>query len=511
VGLALGALAASLIAAGMWWGFPVQDDSLMIRLLRMGGPTLIASEHPDRPVFGFLMASCARIAGEHRLLYVGVSLLLWLALAAEAALLWSRVFPEWAHAWPAVAFAVVSPVVTFVQFTTLTTVIPCVLPVALVIAALLLVLHRPDDGLGAGGRVAAALLGACGAVVSEYALSAVAAAATFLLLRRLWRSALTLLSGVALGYVVFRLVSDVTVRVNTDPDVQLERIQRKPWSFPFRTLNAAWDSLAGSWGRAASDLRIEWDSRSTLIAACVALGAAGCAAVLCRNRGSVGRPDGAGGRLLAVIAAAFAGLMPVFFVSAYPLREVYETRYFLPVLAFTSCATVAGLLLLTRSRYATLALTAVVFVAADRLVLGALEEKRLQEGLERVGERLRTLVGSEKGVVVLVTPAHGSGGRVRRISPEERMAKETYRWPYPEFGRLWVVRPGTATAHFGPRSGCRRAESLHLERREIRCTRADEPIRMVLWDVSTSDEPDLEPYFRDCPADGLAPAPARPR
>jgi len=501
--LALTLLVASTIASGAWWGFPIQDDSLMIRLLRMGGPSLIVAEHTDRPVFGFLMASCARIAGEHRLPYVAIALLFWLVLAAEAALLWIRLFPEWSHAWPAVSLAVVAPVVTFVQFTTLTTVIPCVLPVCLVLAALLILLSGPypETGIGAGTRIAAALLGACGAVISEYALAAVAAAATFLLMRRRWRSALTLLAGVSLGYVVFRVISDVTARVKTDPDVQLERIRRKPWPVSSRTLSAAWDTMVGSWGRAASDLRIDWDSKSTLLAACVALAAAGCVAVLSWNRGSVDRPDRLGGRLLAVIAAVIAGLIPVFFVSNYPLNLNYETRFFLPVLVFASCATVAGLLHLTQPRFRSLVLSAMVFLSADRLVLGAIEEKRLQAGLERVGDRLRPLVGRAEGLVVIVTATHiGSGGRLRGISPEERMAKETYRWPYPEFGRLWVVGPGTAAESFGPRSGCRRAESLNLGPREIRCTRADEPIRLVLWDNSQSDEPDLEPYFRGCPS-----------
>jgi len=512
VGLALGALVVSTIAAGMWWGFPVQDDSLMIRLLRMGGPPLIVAEHPDRPVFGHLLATCARIAGEHRLLYVAIGLLLWLVLAAEAALLWIRLFPEWFHAWPAVALAVVAPVVTFVQFTTLTTVFPCVLPVVFVIAALLIVLSRPDDRLDAGTRIAAALLVACGAVVSEYALAAVAAAATFLLLSRRWRSSLTFLAGVSLGYVVFRAISDVTVRVHTDPAVQLERLQRKPWPVPFRTLSAAWSCAVGSWGRAASDFRIEWDSRSTLLAACCALAVAGGVAALSWNRVPVDRPEGIGGRLLALIAAAIAGLTPVFFISKFPLKLTYETRYFLPVLVFTSCATVAGLLHFTWPRYAPLALFAVVFLAADRLVLGAIEEKRLQAELERIGEqRLRPLVGKEEGLVVIVSTGDiESGGRLREIPPEERMAKETYPWPYPDFGRLWVVRPATAAAFFGPRSGCRRAESLHLEPREIRCTRADEPIRLILWDNSQSDEPDLEPYFRGCPSDGFTQAPTRP-
>jgi hypothetical protein len=491
IGLVLFVLAASTIAAGAWWGFPVQDDVYMIRLLRMGGPNLILAEHPDRPVVGLLMASCVRIAGEHRILYIAVGLLFWLVLAAEGAQLWIRLFPEWPRAWPVVALAVVAPVLTLVQFTTLTTVFPCVLPVVLVLAALLILLNRLDVGVGAGTRIATVLLSACAAVVSEYALATAVAAATLLLLRRRWRGALTLLAGVSLGYVVFRAITEVTVRTYTDPDVQLEAVLRKPWSAPIRTLAAAWDCMVGSWGRAASDLRIEWSSKSTVLAAGVALAAAGCVAALSWNRGSVDLPDRAGGTLVEIIAAVIAGLVPAFVIRDFPLIRTYETRFFLPVLVFASCATVAGLLYLTRPRFAPLLLSAVVFICSDRLVLRAIEEKRLQSGLERIGERLRPLVDGE-GLVVVVSQARID------MSPEERMTKATYRWRFPQAGRLWFMRPDQAKTLLGPRTGCRRAESLHLKLQILRW-RIDQPIRLALWDASDSDEPDLEPYFRGCP------------
>jgi hypothetical protein len=505
VGLALLVLVSSTLAAGAWWGFPVQDDTYMIRLLRLGGPGLILAEHADRPVVGRLIAGCVRLVGEHRAPYIAVGLLFWMGLAAEGALLWIRLFPEWSYAWPAVALAVVAPVVTLVQFTTLTTVFPCVLPVVLVLAGLLVLLGRPEAGVGAGTRIAAALLAASAAVVSEYALATALAAATYLLLRRRWRGALSLLAGVSVGYAVFRAISDVTLRMTTDPDVQLETVLQQPWSPPLRTLSAAWDCIVGSWGRAAAGLQIEWASKSTLFAAGVALAAAICAAALRMDRAAADPPGSVGGRLLAVIAAVIAGLAPAFVIRSFPLSRVFETRYFLPVLVFASCATVAGLLSLARPRFASLVLLAVVFLSVDRLVLRAIEEKRLQSELERFGDRVRPFVGREEGLVVVVTP-----DRIG-VSPEETMAKATYRWAFPQAGRFWIVRSAYAEARFGPRSGCRRVESLPVapSRRAgargrleqvIRWPHADEPIRLILWDASHSDEADLEPYFRGCPA-----------
>lgn len=493
VGLALGALVAGTIAAGAWWGFPVQDDTYMIRVLRVGGPEHILAENVDRPVVGLLVAECVRLAGEHRTPYIAIGLLFWMGLAAEGALLWIRLFPEWSRAWPAIALAVVAPVVTVVQFTTISTVFPCVLPVVLVLAALLILLGRPDSGAGAGSRIATVLLGVSAAVVSEYALATALAAATLLLLKRRWRGAFALLAGVSLGYIVFRAISNVTARMTTDPDVQLKALLRQPWSAPFRILAAAWDCILGSWGRAASDLPIEWSSKSTLLAAAVALAAAACTAALRLDGGAADPQRRAGGSQLAVIAAVIVGLVPTFVIRSFPLTRVYETRFFLPVLAFASCATMAGLLYLTRPRFARVVLAAVVFLSVDRLVLRAIEEKRLQSGLERFGERVRPFVGQEEGLVVMVSPSRLG------ISPEETMAKATYRWPFPQAGRFWIVRPNHAEELFGPRSGCRSAESLYLDSPLIRWPRAREPIRLVLWDASHSDEPDPEPYFRGCP------------
>ncbi len=467
---------------------------MMIRLLRLGGPSFILTENVDRPVVGRLVAACVRIAGEDRSLYIAIGLLFWLGLAAEGAFLWIRLFPRQSFAWPAVALAILAPIVTIVQFTTITTVFPCVVPVVLVLAALLILLSRPDDELGLLTRVAAGFLAASAAVISEYALATAAAAAALLVLRRYWLGALTVGAGVSLGYVVFRAISDVTVRVTTDPAIQLESILRKPLSAPFRILAAAWDCLVGSWGRAVSDLQIQWSSKSTLLATGVALAVAVSVVALRGSRASVDSPDPVGSNLLPVIGAVVAGLVPTFAIWRFPLTRVYETRYFLPILVFASCATIAGCLRLSRPRYAPIVLFVFLFVGVDRLILRAIEEKRLQTELEQFGERMRPFVGEEKGLVILVSP--GRDG----ISPEETMAKATYPWHFPQAGRLWIVPPSGAEARFGPRSGCRSVESLRLEPRVIRWPRSDEPIRRVLYDAAHVGGPDPEPYFRGCPA-----------
>jgi hypothetical protein len=493
VGAVLALFVLTALAVGSWWGFPVQDDTYMIRLLRLGGADLIIQEYPDRPIVGFLVATCVRFAGEHRALYIAIALVFWSLLAAQAIRLWVLVFPEWTPAWPAVALAVVAPVVTLVQFTTVTTVFPCVLPVTLVLGALLCLLGRADVGAGSVSRIAAVFLVAAAAVVSEYALATVAAAATLLLLLRRWRGTITILGGVSLGYAVFRAISDVRLRASTDPGVQLAALSSKLWSRTFNVLAATWHCMAGSWGRALYDFQITSGSKSTLFAAAVALAVAGCAASLGVGRHTTDRPEPVGRRLLAVIAAVAAGLAPTIFVLGWPLHYDFSTRYFLPELVFASCGAVALLLAFGQPRLGVLAVFLVSFLAADRLVLGAFEEKALQAALERFGERLRPFVGQDEGLLVLVSTSR------KPMHVLEAMAKATYRWSFPEAGRLEIVEPGKAKLLLGPRSGCRSAESLRLSPRGLRWPRPAERIRLVMWDASSSGDPDPEPYFRGCP------------
>jgi len=100
--LALALFVVATLGYGAWFGFPVQDDTYMIRLLRLGGPARILSDHPDRPVYGFLLAAATGLAGEHRAFYVAIGLAGWLLFAGEAIWFWVLLFPEWASAWPAV-------------------------------------------------------------------------------------------------------------------------------------------------------------------------------------------------------------------------------------------------------------------------------------------------------------------------------------------------------------------------------------------------------------------------
>ena len=119
----------------------------------------------------------------------------------------------------------------------------------------------------------------------------------------------------------------------------------------------------------------------------------------------------------------------------WPLSVTFMTRFLLPAVPFAACATVGLLILAVRPRWARAALCVAAFLAADGLVLKAVEERRTQEDLDAVGRRLLPFVGDEKGLVVLV--CHDRSEQ----SKEEVMAKATYHWSVEQGERLVIVRP----------------------------------------------------------------------
>jgi hypothetical protein len=436
--------------------------------------------------------------GEHPAPYVAITLVFWAVFAALAVRFWRRLFPEWRQAWPAVALAAVSPLLAIIQFTTVTTVAPCLLPVVLLVGALVLLLERPDGEAGWPLRIGAATLAAAGVAVSEYGLASAIACTVFLLLRGCRRGMWTLVSGTAAGYGVFRAVADVHIRSATDPQVQIVQLVSNPWPHPLRALSAAWYCLAGAWGSGLAAIRLEWASKSTVVAATLALLAAGVAAALAARRPEPRSATRVAGRVIALVGAVVAGLVPVVIIQGWPFTLVYESRFLLPVVVFATCATVATVL-----RMATPALQPVVvfllcFIAANRLVDQAFEERRLQEKFDGLGSRVRPFVDRTTGLVVLVTPDQ------TRQSAEEVSVKVAYRWSAAESSRFWIVRPWMLGRRFESRAGCPNLDVVRLPAPSFGWPRTTDRISLLLWDPG-----DVEgnvpatrpvPYFAGCPS-----------
>jgi hypothetical protein len=490
--IALGLLVSIPLVLGAWWGFPVQDDTYLVRLLHMGGPDLVLSEHVTRPLSGWIISSFARVAGEHRFAYVLAALAAWWLLAALCARLWVQLFPEWKGGALAVALAAVAPVLTRIQFTSITTIAPCVLPVSLVLAATILLLDRAERR----GRVAVGVLaaGLCvlATAISEYGLATGAAAIALLLVLRRPFPALAVGSGVAAGYALFRVISNVRIHTETDPGLQFVEIVSRPMPRPFWLLSAVWHCLVGAWAAAASEVSLEWGSRSTLVAVPAGIAIAFVVARLLGSGSASGRAETHVRRLAALAAAVASGLVPVVLIQGWPHRLVYETRWELPILAFASCATVALFYTLASARYLPAVLAVFAFVAGDRLVAGAFEQRALAADYERFGRLIRPYVQQSPGLLVLVAP------EVDGQSDLDAMVKATLKWKAEEKAKFWIVRPIPATRRFGPRLGCRNPANLPLEPVDIGWPRSEGPIARILWKSSLLEPDPPEDYFQGC-------------
>ena len=190
--------------------------------------------------------------------------------------------------------------------------------------------------------------------------------------------------------------------------------------------------------------------------------------------------------------AVVVGLLPAVVIQGWPFALVYETRFVLPVLAFAAFATVAILLSVSRGRWRAIVLAALVFLAIDRLVLQAFEESRQQREHMALGERLRPLVRDAEGLIVVVAPDR------TRQSGEEVLTKATLAWAPSEAAHLWIVRPESAAASFGARSGCARTTELSLGPAGIRWPRGERVWR-IFWASGEEGAP-VEAYYRGCEA-----------
>jgi hypothetical protein len=228
------------------------------------------------------------------------------------------------------------------------------------------------------------------------------------------------------------------------------------------------------------------------VAVALLVGAAAASRVWFRRDGAAA--NGIAGRLWALLAAVVAGLTPAVIIQGWPLRLVYETRFMLPVVVFASCATLAMLLAFGRPELRALAVFALSFVAADRLIVQAFEEKRLQQSFEALGERVRPFVQQSDGLVVLVSPDRTGQ------SAEEEMAKLTYRWSASESNRFWMIRPEVLDRRFQSRAGCPDLASVRLPPQYLGWPRSSDTIGHLLWDPGELAGSLPIPYFAGCPS-----------
>ena len=270
----------------------------------------------------------------------------------------------------------------------MTTILPITLPVTLCLAAVLYLLaRRPDETLR--DWVLAAALAALAALISEYAIAAAAACAALLLALRRFRSAVAITLGAGLGYLAFRLLADISARPKVDSVARLGQALGRLWTTLSQWLSALGYTLAGAYGRAVSEFRLESSSRGTWIAAFAgAVAAAGAAAWL-------RAPQAA----RSVARALEAPRRPRFrrrlrAVRNRALRQQPLERRSLP-LALSAAgrpvrrgATLAALDRVVRPRYRAAVFASLAFLASWRITDGAFRVRREQHLMEDVGRQL---------------------------------------------------------------------------------------------------------------------------
>ena len=458
-GIALLAVAvpmAAAMVAGAVRGYPVFDDAYYLMALREGAARDFVAQHRDRPVYGALLQAAANTFGRAEAPCVALAVGFWALLAWQTHRLWKHLFPEQAELSPLAAALAFAPLLVEIQFTTVTTVFPVILPVTLCLAAVLILLaRRPDET--PRDWIIAAILTALAALISEYAIAAAAACGALLIGLRRFRSASVIALSAGLGYLAFRLVADISDRPKVDSAARLGEALASLWTTLSQWVSALAYTLAGAYGRAISEFRLDWDSRGTWIAALAgAVAAAGAAAWLRPPQALA--PSGERSRhLFALLFAVALGLGVVVLANSNPLSaDPYRSRYRLPVVPFAVVATLAALDRVVRPRYRAVVFASLAFLAAWRMADGAFRVRREQLLMEDVGRRLLPLVQGSNGLVIGVVPDQ------QMLAYSDITPKVTKRWTDRDSGRVLVLPHSEAEEVIGIRLACLSPDTIDL-------------------------------------------------
>lgn len=483
---ALFALVGCALLFGAWSGFPVYDDAYLVQFLREAGAGSIAADHPDRPLYGLVLQSLAMAFGRNPIPYILIGLASWALLAWQTSRLAEKLFPEEPVPGALAALLVLAPILVETQYTTVTTSIPVMWPVSLVLAGLLLCLGAAEERVPL--LIAVATLVGISAVLSEYGFLTAAACVALLLLLRRFRAALGFLAGGVAGYLLFRVISNAYARENVLPSRLLPQAFQEPGKVVTRWITEIWDALLGAWLSAAGAVRIDATSRSTLLAS--AMGAVAAVIAFRAFRRLPPRPAHRppAPRLFALGTAVAAGLLLLSLASRSSTLPAYESRFATPVLPFAALFMVGLTSRIATDRYRPFLFAFLALLAGYRVVDGAFETRRRQEFLEDVGARLLPVVKRFPGITVGVLPGMGlSDG-------SDMTPKVTFSWNDEEARRVWVMPPSEAVELFGLRTECRDTARIETPPM-LHSTGRRGPISRLIWiPVKTEASEDLEAY-----------------
>jgi hypothetical protein len=492
--LVLYAMVVAAIGAGAWTGYPIFSDAILPLLVHDSGDAgSLAAKHADRPLYGWMVQATVSLFGFHRLGWIVVSIAAWCLLAWLTSRLFRRVFPERSEWSWLPALLVLSPIVVQTQYVSITVAYPGVIPVALVLAGLLVGMGGPGSRRVAG----VFLLGALAAGLSEYGIAAGFAGAVLAFGLRERRAALVLAAGVGCGAVIFHLTSDFSNRPDVTADEQLPKLAAAPVAALYRWLTGTWHAAIGAYGGAIWRPELDVKARSSLAFAVLGIVGAILAAVAASRSG--GRPEDARDerparlRLVFLFLAVAAAVFPVAAAgrgtpcSAAWTGE-YETRFLLPALPFASLLLAGALARGFTPSLAPAAAALLGFVCVVASWNGALQAMLAQRYAERLGKALLPHVRSGDGIVIAVGE---DDARLRWGSI--LTGKMTASWRDEEARRVWAMARSRASRVIGARAGCRQPDTIVLDE-ETRWIRRKGRLSELIW-VAAGDRADaFEPY-----------------
>jgi hypothetical protein len=481
--LLLFAVILGAIFVGAWTGFPVYNDAYLVGFVRELGPASILANHPDQPVYGFLLQSLAMAFGWSRGPYIVISLASWILLAWQAKRLWERLYPEEPRLSPLAALLVLSPILVQTQYTTVTGILRANLPVSMCLCALLVCLGSEGENRRSLWISAALVMAA--SVMTEYGVGASVACAALLLFLRRSRAAGVLLAGSVAGYLVFRVTANVHTEENVDPSILLPRVLGNPAVAAARWVVGVWHCLLGAWLSAAGG--ISMDQLRTATATAAGLLAAFAMIRALRGEPPVRLEDRR--RLAASCMAVAFGLVPVVLANRAVNLPASDSRHRTHVLVFAVIALLAFTSRVVAIRFRKAAFVFLAFLAAYWVVIGAVQTLRDQNLFEEVGDRLLPLVRSSPGITVAVLPG--------QTLATDLTPKATMRWRDEEAKRAWILLPGQAERLFGPRAGCHDTHQIKTIP-ELHSTGRRGPVSHLVWvSVVGQSVEELEPYCVD--------------
>jgi hypothetical protein len=499
-----------LLAAGVWFVFPVTDDAWLLLLVKEAGHGTIRPTLANRPLFGALLDMLSHSITLYRVSGLVSSLLIWLLFAIVTARLWNWLHPDEPEFGPAAALLAISPVIVLTQLTTYTVTLPINVGMVLGYLAFFAVANpEPYSEPAFRFRLAVAvLLLAIAAVLSEYAVATAGIGCVLLGCRirsegPAWKRYLfgvgALTGGLVLGTLAFRLTADLSSIPQNTFGGGLRLLWDERYDLPFLAVNAVWRSLAGAAIFAFSQVRLSWYEKSTIASALAGvLSASVLYGIVTAARPPFPESDKNRSRQMPWFGYTLAlaiGLSPVILRSpsvgsAGPDAHVeeYGTRMYLTAAPIAACIAVDFLRNVLRRRWQWVVIVGIGFVAGHatfRHVWSSYSDRRDVRLLSAV---VMPYVEASPGMTLVVLSEYL--GRDYQIT-----GQATVDWSPESSRKVWFVWEGRLASLLGhPMDrGALCSGGIEANIRALGVRRAG-TFSQVLYVDSTARRLDVEPY-----------------